>query len=563
MTMKPSPLSVIRWARTAWQLPMLTTLRRTALAVALTSAIALAADSKSADPSDADTADTQDLLLLGPLEPTRLRVRIIIDGVPFRTAWLDTFNRLFDQYDADHDGRLSEEQASQLSSVFGVTPITGPRAAAAAATATGDKMMNKSGLTRPELREKLEQTRPPLRLVQHLSSSGAGPALIPLLDTNGDGRLSKDELADAAQSLHGRDFNDDQLITEQELVAGPALAETNAAGETNWVNNGSVALLNRDMDAAAVAELLLSRYDRNRDGNLSLKAPAEIYAGEGGLATLDSDNDQQLSRAELRGYVELPYDAELPFVLGGGGARMKEKAAARYRLRRKQFDGGYRLHVGSREINFGRNNRNPDQEDSRPRMAEFDADQDGSLDSTEFAMVPDHPEFAVIDADRDGKIAAAEFDAFFALRSKASSVQILLEATEQGSDLFKSFDLNSDRVLTPRELSQAANLLETDDQDHDGFLGGEEMTYNLSLMLLRGSPRTVTNAQFALRQPSQPRVKADRTGPAWFLKMDRNRDGDVGLPEFTGSRQKFAEIDTNHDGLLSADEANAITPGAK
>jgi|GEM_PF-3600874 len=559
-----SPFKLLRWTRPARRRQTLARLKRTVLAaftVAVASASVVAADPPQDRPNDPDTVDTQDLLLLGPLEPTRLRVRIVIDGVPFRTAWLDTFNRLFDQYDTDHDGRLSEEQAGQLSSVFGVTPVTGVRAVAAA-TPTNPAMVDKARLTRPELREKLEQTRPPFRLVQNLSSSGAGPALIPLLDTNGDGRLSREELNDAVQSLHGRDFNDDQLITEQELVAGPVLAET-TTGETNWVNNGSVALLNRVMDATAIAELLLSRYDRNRDGNLSLKAPAEIFAGEGGLASLDADNDQQLSRTELRAYVDLPYDAELPFVLGGGGTRMKEKAAPRYRLRRKQFDGGYRLHVGSREINFGRNNRNPDQEDARPRMTEYDGDQSGSLDSAEFAMVADHPDMAVVDSDRDGKVSTAEFDAFFALRSKAASVQILLEATEQGSDLFKSLDLNSDRVLTPRELVQAAKLLETDDQDHDGFLGGEEMTYNLSLMLLRGSPRTVTNAQFALRPPSQPRVKADRTGPAWFLKMDRNRDGDVGLPEFTGSRQKFAEIDTNHDGLLSADEASAITPAAK
>ena len=64
----------------------------------------------------------------------------------------------------------------------------------------------------------------------------------------------------------------------------------------------------------------------------------------------------------------------------------------------------------------------------------------GSLDANEVANIPDRPEFAVVDSNHDDKISASEFDAFFQLRSKASAVQILLDATEQGSDLFKTLD---------------------------------------------------------------------------------------------------------------------------
>jgi hypothetical protein len=65
------------------------------------------------DPTGADTqSDVQDVLLLGPLEPIRLRLRIEIDGVPFRAAWREAFDRLFDQFDADHDGRLIPDQAA-------------------------------------------------------------------------------------------------------------------------------------------------------------------------------------------------------------------------------------------------------------------------------------------------------------------------------------------------------------------------------------------------------------------------------------------------------------------
>jgi hypothetical protein len=49
--------------------------------------------------------------------------------------------------------------------------------------------------------------------------------------------------------------------------------------------------------------------------------------------------------------------------------------------------------------------------------------------------------------------------------------------------------------------------------------------------------------------------KQQGVGPAWFLKMDRNRDGDVSPREFIFSKEKFRKLDADGDGLLSADEA--------
>lgn len=502
---------------------------------------------ESADPEP----DVQDLLLLGPLEPIRLRLRFEIDGIPFRTAWRNAFDRLFDQFDADHDGRLTPEQAGQLGAVFGRSPAAG-----STVKPTAMAMMRDPGLAREELRSQLEQAAPPLSLRQRLSSRGAGPALIPLLDADGDGRLSREELMAAERSLHGRDFNDDQLITEQELLAGPSASSAAASGQ------GPVILLSSALDGAAVAEILLSRYDRDRDGALSLRVPAEIVSVEGGLAALDADSDRLLTRAELRRFLDLPLDAELSFALGGGGARKRAEAAPRYRLQRK-LDGGYRLHVGASQIDFRRNNRDPAQDDRRPRVRDYDADGDESLNTDEFINVPDRPDFAVVDSDGNGKISPSEFDAFFLHRARAAAVALILEVTDQGSDLFTTLDRNFDRVLTPRELHMAPALLTTEDRDGDGFLGGAEMSYNLVLELSRGAPRTAQNAAANLRGPTEPQVKVERKGPVWFQKMDRNRDGDVSLHEFLGARKTFTRLDKDGDGLLSAEEATAPDAAAK
>jgi hypothetical protein len=53
---------------------------------------------------------------------------------------------------------------------------------------------------------------------------------------------------------------------------------------------------------------------------------------------------------------------------------------------------------------------------------------------------------------------------------------------------------------------------------------------------------------------STPVVPRD-SGPEWFLRMDRNYDGDVSRREFLGSKQAFDRLDADHDGLISPDEA--------
>lgn len=47
-------------------------------------------------------------------------------------------------------------------------------------------------------------------------------------------------------------------------------------------------------------------------------------------------------------------------------------------------------------------------------------------------------------------------------------------------------------------------------------------------------------------------------GPQWFRRMDRNQDRDVSAREFLGPIAVFEKLDTDNDGLLSADEAEAL-----
>ncbi len=50
------------------------------------------------------------------------------------------------------------------------------------------------------------------------------------------------------------------------------------------------------------------------------------------------------------------------------------------------------------------------------------------------------------------------------------------------------------------------------------------------------------------------------SAPTWFLKMDRNRDGDLSPREFLGPSGVFTAYDADADGLISPAEARRSSP---
>jgi len=79
------------------------------------------------------------------------------------------------------------------------------------------------------------------------------------------------------------------------------------------------------------------------------------------------------------------------------------------------------------------------------------------------------------------------------------------------------------------------------------------------LTLRRGSRKPPTNIQEAFIVERYFGDDEEETttmrGPAWFRKMDRNRDGDVSRKEFLFGEELFRKLDADGDGLISLEEA--------
>jgi Ca2+-binding EF-hand superfamily protein len=197
---------------------------------------------------------------------------------------------------------------------------------------------------------------------------------------------------------------------------------------------------------------------------------------------------------------------------------------------------------------------------NRFRIADRDAN--GYLDSKETANDPLFRDlFATFDRDGDGKIFEKELlaalDEAQAVYEAISTGIVTVELNEAGRGLFGLFDADGDGKLSIRELRGLPKLVVRFDANADGLLAANEVPrrFEASLTQGLGTGRSFAPQPVRLGGPvGQPRPPI---GPLWFQKMDRNRDGDVSRREFLGSAEEFGTLDTDGDGLIGVEEAEA------
>lgn len=564
----------------------------------------------------AEADQSFDVLCLSDTQPVVMRFQLSSDGKPLGEAWLHFVGTLFDRLDADKNGTLDSKEVGRLRPMLLLlTSRANPAAAGTEARAPMSRddlagHLRKNGLG--PLR--LPTPPPPLNQPQQLEFvyNGSMPlqtetldkALLELLDTDKDGKLSAAELKAAAATLDKLDADENELLTTSELLRQPApspfIATRVMTTANNQVRGIELLPLHRNDPDTKLARQLLARYGNkpvlpvatpvgtapaparpnNAASGVAPRPPVpkrrltqdDLKMSPKSFAAIDQDGDGELDLEELarfgtscRPEVEIairfgtrPARAHPVEVLSAGTSPVTATSIAKGTEAAVNVPGVRLDLVPGFDQTFQR-----DRKTYLARFQSLDRDANGYLDSSEVANDPNFRElFTLFDRDGDGKVfqkeLTATLDELAPLMAAATRGAVTVDVEEAGSGLFSLIDANGDNQLSLRERQEMPRLLERFDTNRDGAISPGEVPRRFRARLTRGwsAAQEVTFTRLPYGQMAPRRATV---GPTWFQKMDRNQDGDVSRREFLGTDEDFRRIDTDGDGLIDAREAEAAS----
>jgi Ca2+-binding EF-hand superfamily protein len=485
-------------------------------------------------------ADALDLLVLDD-KPVRLELRVEIDGKSVPAVWDETFAKVLAFYDRGGDGVLDKTKASRLPSAFALRQVLWGQFTPHAGSAPefSDLDLNMDGkVSGEELADYYRRAG----LGGVLVGVGKPPAteqltdaLLKHLDTSKDGKVDEAEWKAAAMSLRKLDKNDDELIGPGELVektvypgaTGAILCSApSATGKADPTIDSMplIVLPLRTADAHWVSAVV-DRREKFKTAAikpdtlnaLRKDAPAAAWQVRLGKRKKDSAPIQAAGGKP-------PVDARLRF------------SSDRVRLVLRSDEGKLEGQAAAARNRF------------TTLFTECDTNSDGTLDEKEIATpkaAPFKQMALAADRDGDGKLSEKEFTAWLDLQEQIAKGHVKVSVLDHGAGLFEFLDADHDGSLSVRELRAAWDRLKEAGCVTDQGFDRTKLPRQLLAAVSHGHPLTTIG-------------KPVRPGPAWFLAMDRNGDGDVSMKEWVGDLDVFRKLDVDGDGLLSAVEAAKV-----
>jgi len=530
----------------------------------------------------AESAGSQDVLFLHATGVLKVRLSIMREGQDYQAAWGDYLFGLFETLDADGSFDLSyqEFRAGSWSDFRLRRADNGLPIGEDLQFIDFDAKPTDDVITVDEFIETLAQCCCRVNFFGRSNPTAANDPLFARLDSDEDGWLGATELAGIDERLRWIDANDDELLTLDELRFAPrtggrviAIAIPIERGEPV----GPVLAPPPGTPAERYAAAVIAYYDRSPEEDAEASQPKTLNPSELDLPDeefqhLDANGDGELDKAELSPWLAAlkPHvhvtahfygDLETPWELKFEDLNVADRVTVD-----SLENGKLRIAAPSAEVEMSMNGPPSTEQTERYAMRRFqatDLDKNDYLDEREAAGYGISAQFALIDTDGNKQIFLDELLRFNDRQLESALNRTDLEINDRGSTLFEIVETSSDQRLSVRELRELAAFAEKWDRNGDGSIAPIEVPRRFQVVVRPGTPRVlrstgtlVTSPAAAASRNSEP--DENDTPPNWFVRMDRNRDGDVSRREFLGPQEDFQRADADGDGLLSAKEAEAL-----
>ena len=195
------------------------------------------------------------------------------------------------------------------------------------------------------------------------------------------------------------------------------------------------------------------------------------------------------------------------------------------------------------------------EENYKQNFKSADGDSNGYLDKSESRYSGLFFQgFEFMDRNGDGKLFEQEMLDAARLQVVEAHSRAQLDVRTTGRQLFEFIDLDGDARLSAREKRDFAGRLDSWDRNGDGKINRDEVPeyYRIDVRLGRVA---MNPFMFIAGSRSAPNQSSVEKMPDWFVRLDRNRDGDVSKNEFIGPVRIFQSMDADQDGLIDSEEA--------